>query len=417
MGWKECDRVSSRREFVNLAQVEGANFAALCRQFGVSRKTGYKWLARYQAEGASGLHDQSRRPQQFRRPTPADVEAEVLKLRAEHPSWGGRKLRARLLALGAPHVPAASTITEILRRHGCLCRPGEEDQPPPGPYQRFERSVPNELWQMDFKGEFKMTNGRYCYPLTMLDDHSRFALGLFACGNQQRNTVQPHLVTLFRRYGLPQAIFVDNGPPWGSLNSPTRHTRLTAWLMRLDIKPIHGRPFYPQGRGKEERFHRTLKTELLQDRFFDDLAHTQSRFEPWRQMYNQERPHEALGLAVPASRYHTSAREYPEQLPPFEYSSRFQTRTVNRVGQFQFKGHTYRASEAFSEQRLGLCPTGQDGIWDVYYCHFRIGQLDERSGGGVVRRPRGQAAAGGGAASARYARSSGTPTEERSSNG
>lgn len=382
MSWKECDRVSSRREFVRLASVEGANLAALCRQFGVSRKTGYKWRTRYQADGESGLLDQSRRPKQFRSPTPPEVEQQVLALRQQHPAWGGRKLRARLLALGLEGVPAASTITAILRRHGCL---SEVDQAGVRPYQRFERSTPNELWQMDFKGEFRMTNGKYCYPLTVLDDHSRFAIGLLACGDQRRTTVQPLLVSLFRRYGLPQAIFVDNGPPWGSLNSPTRHTRLTAWLMRLDVQAIHGTPYHPQGRGKDERFHRTLKTELLQDRFFEDLAHTQQRFDPWREMYNQERPHESLKMEVPASRYHTSSREYPEQLPAFEYPAHFETRTVNRVGQFQFRRATYKVSEAFDRERIGLCPTATDGVWNVCYCHFRIGQLDQHTGGGPVR--------------------------------
>lgn len=384
MAWKEWDRVSLRREFVRLASVEGANVSAVCRQFQISRKTGYKWLARYQADGDGGLSDQSRRPKNFRSPTSPELERQVLAIRDAHPTWGGRKIRARLRHLEVEEVPAASTITAILKRHGRISEQASWERTP---YERFQRDAPNELWQMDFKGEFKMSNQQYCYPLTVLDDHSRFALGLVACGNQRRPTVQQHLVNLFRRYGLPQAIYTDNGPPWGSLNSPTRHTRLTAWLMRLDVQVIHGTPFYPQGRGKEERFHRTLKAELLQNRHFDDLAHTQSRFDPWRDMYNQERPHEALDLAVPASRYHTSSREYPEQLPNFEYSEHFQTRKTNSMGQFQFAGHVHKASEAFSRQQLGLRESGEDGIWDVYYCHFRIGQLDQRTHGGPLRRP------------------------------
>ena len=390
MSWKECDQVSLRREFVKMAALEGANISALCRQFEISRKTGYKWLERYQLEGESGLLDRSRRPQRVRERTSAEMETRVLAVRDRHPAWGGRKIRARLLALGVRSVPAASTITTILHRHGRIAARASAQRVP---YGRFERSVPNELWQIDFKGEFKMSNGRYCYPLTLLDDHSRYAIGLFACGNQRRGTVQDHLTTLFRRYGLPQAIFSDNGPPWGSMNSPTRHTRLTAWLMRLDVQVIHGTPYYPQGRGKEERFHRTLKAELLQDRRFDNLSHTQGRFDPWREMYNQERPHEALGLDVPASRYRSSSREYPEQLPSFEYSERFETRQVNGVGQFSFRGCHYKASEAFRAERLGLSPTGDRGVWDVYYCHFRIGQLDEATGGGPLRRVRSPTAA------------------------
>lgn len=384
MAWKECDRVSQRREFVRLVSVEGANMAATCRQFGVSRQTGYKWLARFREEGDPGLVDQSRRPRTMRCPTAAEMEARVLAVRDEHPAWGGRKIRARLQNLGVQDVPAASTITEILRRNGRISPKASEDRTR---YGSFERNAPNELWQIDFKGEFRMTDKRYCYPLTMIDDHSRFAVGLFACENQRGTTVQQHFITAFRRYGMPQAIYSDNGPPWGSLNSPTRHTRLTAWLMRLDIQAIHGTPFYPQGRGKEERFHRTMEDELLQDRLFDDVPHTQSRFDPWREMYNQERPHEAIGLKPPSSRYHASPREYPEQLPSFEYSARFTTRQANKVGQFRFGGEVYKSSEAFSGERLGLCESGEDGVWDVYYCHFRIGQLDERTKGGPLRRP------------------------------
>lgn len=404
MSWQECDLVSLRREFVKLASVEGANMSALCRQFEISRKTAYKWLGRYRVEGECGLVDRSRRPRTFRDPTAAEMEARVLSIRDAHPAWGGRKIRARLQALGETCPPAASTITEVLRRHGRIAPAASAQRTP---YGSFQRSRPNELWQMDFKGEFKMSNGRYCYPLTLLDDHSRYAIDLFACGNQRRATVQDRLTTLFRRYGLPQAIYADNGPPWGSMNSPTRHTRLTAWLMRLDVRVIHGTPYYPQGRGKEERFHRTLKTELLQDRRFDDLVHTQERFDPWREMYNQERPHEALGLEVPASRYHTSSREFPEQLSAFEYSDRFETRRVNGVGQFQFRRHVYKASEAFRAERLGLSRTSEDGVWDVYYCHFRIGQLDERTQGGPLRR-----VAGHSSASASEARAVGRPTRD-----
>lgn len=390
MGWRECDQVSLRREFVKLASVEGANVSALCRQFEVSRKTAYKWIGRYRAEGESGLADRSRRPLQVRGQTSAEMEARVLAIREEHPSWGGRKIRRRLQNLGESS-PAASTITEILRRHGLIAA---ADSSAREPYGRFERSAPNELWQIDFKGEFRMSNGRYCYPLTLLDDHSRYAIGLLACGDQRRVTVQAHLTTLFRRYGLPQAIYADNGPPWGSMHSPGRHTRLTAWLMRLDVQVIHGAPYHPQGRGKQERFHRTLKAELLQGRCFDDLAHAQARFDPWREMYNQDRPHEGLELGVPSDRYHTSPREFPEQLAAFEYSDRFETRKVNRVGQFQFRGKTYKASEAFSGERVGISATDRAGVWDVWYCHFRIGQLDE-SADGPLRRPEGGASPSG----------------------
>ncbi len=373
MAWKECDRVSLRREFVSLALVEGSNMLELCRRFEISRKTGYKWLKRQREEGDLGLLDQSRRPRRFPFQTSGERESQVLAVRDEHPSWGGRKIHRRLKNLGVKCPPAASTITEILRRHG---RIDAEESSKRRAIQRFEYAKPNDLWQMDYKGEFKMTNGRWCHPLTVLDDHSRFSLVLRACRNQQRTTVQEHLEDVFRRYGVPKAMLMDNGSPWGVTHSPGNFTRLTAWLLRLDIRVMHGRPYHPQTQGKEERFHRTLKTEVLRGRYFDDLQHVQSRFDPWREVYNHERPHEALGMDVPSSRYRVSLREYPEKLPAIEYASDMQVRKVNPVGQIQFRGQAYKISEAFGGQAIGLRATREDGVWQLYYCHQEIGRLD-----------------------------------------
>lgn len=373
MGWKETDRVSERREFVTLAEKPGTNFAALCRRFGISRKTGYKWRDRYRDGAEDALHDRSRTPRSSPVQTSDDVERIVLEIRDAHPVWGGRKIRARMIALGHKTPPAASTITAILRRHNRI-QPEESEKRKP--FERFERPEPNDLWQMDFKGEFRMENRRYCYPLTVLDDHSRYSVGLVACNGQTFATVQTQLTSVFRRYGLPKAIYVDNGNPWGSINSPGGHTRLTAWLMRLDVKTIHGRPYHPQGRGKDERFHRTLKAECLQQRHIADLPDAQKRFDPFRSMYNHDRPHEALNNAVPASRYRVSDRAFPETLPAFEYSSRFEVRRTNPVGQFRFQGRVFKTSEAFQKDSIGLAATTQDGVWEVYYRHFPIGLID-----------------------------------------
>ena len=397
MAWKECDQVSLRREFVSLAMVEGANRAALCRWFEIARKTGYKWLARYEQEGDEGLLNRSRRPETFRLPTPAEMEKQVLAVRDEHPAWGGRKIRARLQHLGVEDVPAASTITAILRRHG---RIDPIESAKRVAYQRFERESPNELWQMDFKGEFSMTDGRWCYPLTVLDDHSRFSLVLRACRNQQRETVQAHLTSAFLRYGLPRAMLMDNGSPWSAPQVWRGHTRLSVWLLDQDVAVLHGRPRHPQTQGKEERFHRTLKLEVLQGRHFDDLTAVQAGFDPWREVYNHERPHEALGLQVPASRYQVSERSYCESPSAFEYDTTFQVRKVHTEGRIIFQNREYYVGGAFAHRYVGIRKTGEDGHWDVYYRTFKITQLDER---------RGRDRRGGGAASARCARSS-SPT-------
>ena len=229
MGWGSA--VERRVVFVRLAGAPDANISELCRRFEVSRSDGSKWLARYKAEGASGLEERSRRPHHSPARTPGAVEAQVLSVRLEHPAWGGRKIHWVLKAEGTERPPSPSTITEILRRSGRLDGPraGQSRD-----WTRFEREALNELWQMDFKGDFALDQGR-CHPLTVLDDHSRYALEIGACGDEQATTVQDRLTRIFRCYGLPQRILADNGSPWGASRSGEQHTRLAVWLMDLGI--------------------------------------------------------------------------------------------------------------------------------------------------------------------------------------
>ena len=377
MAWKESDRVSQRLEFVRLASVEGSNISLLCRRFGVSRKTGYKWLNRWRDKGSEGLVDQSRRPKRSPGQTGKEIEDSVVELRQKHPAWGGRTLRERLMALGHKEVPSASSITRVLHRHGMISEAATEKHQR---FEKFERPEPNDLWQVDFKGDFEMTCGKRCYPLTLLDDHSRYSLGIVACENQKHVTVKDHFRGVFTRYGIPRAIYVDNGNPWGNSRGPTRHSRLSTWLMRQDIEVIHGRPYCPQGRGKIERFHRTLKREVLQDRRLANLSEAQQAFDPWRAIYNHERPHQALDYEVPSNRYRVSQRGFKEVTGSFEYSEEFEVRKLHKkTAQLRFKGKIYKLSEAFLDQSIGLAPTLKDGIWDLYYCRFRIGQLDQHN--------------------------------------
>jgi transposase InsO family protein len=212
MPWRECDPMSLRAEFVVLADRDGTNVSELCRRFGVSRKTGYKWLSRYREGGREGLADRSRAPVSQPTRTSSELEERVLSARRAHPAWGGRKLRRWLSDRGVRGVPSASTITEILRRHGQIEASASESA---RRYQRFEHARPNDLWQMDFKGHFALGGGGRCHPLTVLDDHSRFALGLRACGDERGETVRAELIGVFRRYGLPLSMVMDNGSPWG----------------------------------------------------------------------------------------------------------------------------------------------------------------------------------------------------------
>lgn len=387
MPWKVSGMAELRREFVELALSEDSNVSELCGRFGVSRKTAYKWLRRYGAAGVGGLEDRSRRPLSCPARTSAVMEEQIVKLRGAHPAWGGRKLRRRLLDLGVPGVPSPSTITEVLRRQGML-----SESESPRDFQRFERARANELWQMDFKGHFGLAEGGRCHPLTVLDDHSRYSLVLAACGDERGITVQERLQTAFRRYGLPEAMLMDNGSPWGN-DRESPWTPLTVWLLRVGVRVLHGRPYHPQTQGKEERFHRTLKAEVLQGRVFRSLDECQARFDEWRVTYNHERPHEALDLRVPGSRYQPSGRAFPEHLPEVEFSPIDAVRRVQRKGWFSFRGRDWGVSKAFAGERVGVRPTTQEGVWEVWFGVQCLGLLDERAAAEsrrVVRRPQGE---------------------------
>ena len=374
MPWRELSVMDRREEFVRLALAPGANKRELCRRFEISRSKGYKWIGRYLAEGRDGLADRSRRPHHSPKRTAAAVEAEVLRVRAgSNNAWGGRKIARVLVRSGAVAAPAPSTITEILRRHGKLEQRASEH---PGAYQRFERDEPNELWQMDFKGDFATARGR-CHPLTVIDDHSRYALAVEACGTQQDEPTRERLIAIFRRYGLPDAMLMDNGSPWGDSGGGP-FTAFTVWLLRLGVRVAHGRPYHPQTQGKDERFHRTLKAEVLAGHQFTDLAACQGAFDRWRHVYNHERPHQALDLAMPSERYRPSSRSYPQTLPPIEYGDGDIVRKVDQAGDITFKNRRIRVGKPFRGEGLALRPTTEDGFFSIHFGRHRIGAVDLR---------------------------------------
>lgn len=366
--------MSSRREFVELAKVEGANVSELCRRFGISRKTGHKWIGRERGGEEGWEADRSRRPLHSPGKVAAAVEERVLAERAEHAAWGGRKIRRRLQDKGQS-PPAASTVTAILRRNGKI-EPLASLQK--GPMTRFERAEPNELWQMDFKGAVPMASGGKCHPLTIVDDHSRYAVCVQACADEQAATTREAMTVAFRRYGLPVRMLMDNGACWGRVEA--RYTLLNAWMLRLGIRISHGRPRHPQTQGKDERFNRTLKDEALRGTLHTDLKDFQKTFDAFRAMYNHERPHEALGLATPATRYRVSAFEFPETLPPIEYLDGDIVRRVGAAGYVSYKKHRFQVGRAFTGEPVGLRPTERDGVYAVYFCHQRIARIDLKGG-------------------------------------
>jgi transposase InsO family protein len=351
----------------------GSNVRLLCRRFGVSPTTAYKWIGLYRSLGGGGLEDRSRRPVNSPGRSGAELEARVMAVRSAHPAWGGRKIRRVLLNQGLAAPPAASTITEIVRRHGALNGPGAGER---RDWVRFEHPEPNDLWQMDFKGWFGLGRGR-CHPLTVLDDHSRYALEIGACGEETGESVRQRLEAVFGRYGLPWRMLADNGPPWGSAGHG-EHSRLGVWLMDLDIGLSHGRPYHPQTQGKDERFHRTLKAEVLGQDGFKSLAEAQLAFDAWREIYNTVRPHEAIDLQTPADRYRMSQRSMPKTIAAPDYEPQAQVRKVDQNGHIHFKGRVLRASKAFAGKQLAFRATNQDGQFDLCYRRHVLAKIDLR---------------------------------------
>lgn len=370
MPWREVSIMDQRREFVRLAGQEGANRRELCRRFGIHPDTAYKWLSRW-SEGETALADRSRRPHTSPKRTQAAIEVLVLQVRDAHTAWGARKI-ARCLEREGIEVPALSTVHEILRRHGRIV-------PPVGgavAHLRFEKPAPNLLWQMDFKGWIRLGDASRCHPLTILDDHSRYAIGLEACADEQGNTVQKRLERVFKHYGLPEAFFVDNGTPWGDA-SGHRWTRFGVWLLKLGIDVLHSRPYHPQSRGKNERFHRTLKAEVFALRRFGDLKDVQRALDTWRTIYNLDRPHEALGQDVPASRYTPSARSMPSRLPNVEYDEGEIVRRVSTTKDYvSFKGKLWKVPEAFRGEIVAIRPKASDGKYGVYFASHQIASIN-----------------------------------------
>ena len=368
MSWEEVSTVQLRTEFVLLARQEGANVRQLCRRFNISPSTAYKWLSRFEKSGAEGLNNQSRRPKTSPKRCADEVEKQILTVSQEYAAWGARKLK-RVLEDKGLAMPSVSTVHAVLQRHSRVDPKAAEIKP----FIRFEHEAPNDLWQMDFKGHVGMRHGR-CHPLTILDDHSRFSLCIAACANQQRQTVEEQLVGVFRRYGLPQRMTMDNGSPWGDQTGV--YTALEVWLMRQGIRVSHSRPYHPQTQGKIERFHRSLKAEVLQSQCFIDLVGAQKAFDIWRETYNQKRPHQALGMGVPASRYSSSPLEYQETRPVLEYAEGDLVRKVQGNGEMYWRSSQFLIGKAFIGELIAIRGTTEDGIYDVYWSRHRIARID-----------------------------------------
>lgn len=368
MPWELRTVEKQREEFVELASREHANISALCREFGISRKTGYKWLKRA-AEGQR-LCDQSRCPHRQPSKTAPEMEAAVLAVRAENPAWGGRTIRAVLEAAGYEGVPSAKTCGNILKRHDMISR---EEGLKHTAYCRFEKERCNEMWQTDFKGDFLLGDGTRCYPLTILDDHSRFSIRI----EPKASTigVKDSFIRAFEEYGLPDSILSDNGAQFAGFRQGI--TQFERYLMDLNILPIHGRVRHPQTQGKIERFHRTMKQEILRE-IPQNMLEADRLFQHWRWKYNELRPHEALGHKTPASVYQPSTRRLFEPRP-YEYPEDARLCKVNNWGYLRFGPFQIYLSETMANTYLEIRATDHD-IFRICYRNFQIAEVDANTG-------------------------------------
>lgn len=368
MPWRNKTVEELRLEVVNKILRQDDSIAAICREYDISRTTAYKWLKRYQ-DGES-FSDRSHAPKTIYNKTSDYQEQLILNTRDEHPSWGARKLHRYLTDKGYYALPAVSTISDILKRNH---RIDPEESIKHTAFKRFEMDAPNELWQMDFKGHFAMANGERCHPLTILDDHSRFSLCVQAKENERYEGVKSSLIQVFQEFGMPRAILCDNGRPWG--DSTNGYTPFEIWMMQLNILPIHGKPMHPQTQGKEERFHRTMKNELLKYTIMKNLEHAQKEFDMFRYSYNYERPHEALELDTPSKHYKASSKIYDGTEKEPEYDGNCQLRKVNYKGYISIQKHRYYLSESFIGKYIGVEPTENEKI-NLCYGNFIIAQID-----------------------------------------
>lgn len=382
MAWQDVEPMEERIRFVVEATREEKGITALCREFGISRKTGYKWLARYRAWGLAGCHDRSRRPRASPTRIPAEVETLVLRERHRHRTWGPKKLQAVLATkCGVAPVPAVSTIGNLLRRVG-LTRKTRRRRPVSQPDRttRTAATHPNAVWAADFKGWFRTRDGQRCDPLTISDLASRYVLACRLVAGQRRDRVRPVFRQVFRRFGLPEVLRVDNGPPFGS-RGVCGLSQLSAWWLQCGIRVEFIEPGHPEQNGGHERMHRTLKAETTRPPAATPPAQ-QARFDRWRREFNTERPHEALGMQRPAERYRPSARRYTDHPAPVAYPRHYEVRRVKRQGIIRWRNRVWYVGEALQRMLVGLIDV-DDTRHAVYFGELLVGYLDTRLPGSL----------------------------------
>lgn len=376
MPWSETSAMDQKTQFIADYLRRSVSISELCTNFGISRKTGYKWIDRYLHDGPEGLEDRSTKPYTAPNCTPQHIVGALIELRIHHPLWGAGKL---LAIIEKRHrgweLPARSTACEILKRHGLVPKKRARRRigHPGAPTSQIV--APNDCWCADFKGEFKTGDGLYCYPLTVTDGHSRFLLGCQALSSTKVEESKPIFSRIFKEYGLPNRIRTDNGVPFAT-NTLARLSRLSAWWVRLGVMPELIEPGKPQQNGRHERMHRTLKAATTRPPSNSRLAQ-QRRFDHFREEFNFVRPHEALDMQTPASCYAPSPRPMPDKIPPIEYPDRFEVRYVSANGGIRWNRQWVNVSITCAGEHVGLEEI-DDGVWNVYFGPLKLGRLLER---------------------------------------
>jgi transposase InsO family protein len=377
MPWRLVDPMTERLRFITDARRRIASFSELCARYGVSRKTGYKWLHRADRDGTAVLAEASRRPLTCPHATPGAIVDAVLAVRRQHPAWGPRKL-LKLLRRRSPRQewPGRSTVADLLRRHG-LVEPRRRRRYPGHPGRpTTPMTAPNGIWTADFKGQFKTGDGIYCYPLTVQDGFSRYLLACRGLTGTTYAESRPVFERLFREYGLPEMLRTDNGVPFAT-GALGRLSQLSVWWVRLGIYPELIQPGQPQQNGRHERMHRTLKRATARPAAAT-RRQQQRCFDVFRREYNELRPHEALADETPASVYRPSPRPYPTRLPPLEYPAHFEVRRVSRNGGVRWHKRWVNVSHVLGGEYVGFTEV-DDREWDLYFGPLRLGRFHERT--------------------------------------
>ena len=376
MPWKELSIMDQREQFIRDWLSGEYTKVALCAGYGISRPTGDKWLARYQAHGVAGLADVARRPHTQPHRTSAGLVEAILAMKHRHPSFGPKKLRDRLRAVApAAAWPVESTMGAILKRAGLVRARRLRRRVPADPHGLSQGTAAVPVWSADFKGDFRVGTGQRCYPLTVMDQVSRYLLRCEGLAQPTTAVVQPWFVWLFHEYGLPTVIRTDNGPPFAS-SALGGLSRLAAWWVRLGIRPERIRPGRPSENGAHERMHRALKAAVGPPAA--TWAAQQRRLAAFVEEYNWARSHEALGRQTPGQVYQRSPRSYPGKLPPIEYGAGTQVRRVRHTGEVKWQGQFLYVSAVLAQEPVGFTPIGE-GRWAVQYSFHPLGTWDERT--------------------------------------